>query len=162
MTAGASAQRLVKGLLQAAASQAQRDKRGRANDINGAPAIMIGYVTLGTNDFERALAFYDSLFEAVGVKRLWSAGSMAAWGKNREAAALSITTPYNQESATAGNGVMVALRMETRDDVQALHAKALALGGADEGQPGPRGDHGFYGAYFRDLDGNKLNAYVPA
>ena len=72
--------------------------------------------------------------------------------------ALSVTVPFDGKPATVGNGVMVALVMDSTDKVDALHAKALELGGTDEGAPGPRGD-GFYAAYFRDLDGNKLNAF---
>ena len=122
---------------------------------------MIGYVTIGTNDFERAIAFYDELLETIGIQRLWKHGSMAAWGPSRDEPALSLTSPYDGEPATVGNGVMVALKVASQEDVNRLHAKALQLGGSDEGLPGPRGEHGFYGAYFRDLDGNKLNAYLP-
>ncbi|MCO4747036.1 MAG: VOC family protein [Proteobacteria bacterium] len=123
---------------------------------------MVGYVTVGTNDFQRALAFYDALFAEVGVQRLWSHGGMAAWGRSREAVAFCVAEPHNGQAASVGNGCMVALRMSDRGQVQVLHAKALELGGLDEGLPGPRGTHGFYGAYFRDLDGNKINAHVPA
>jgi len=122
---------------------------------------MIGYVTLGTNDFERAIGFYDELFATVGVKRLWTTESMAAWARSREETALTVTAPFDKNAATAGNGTMIALKLESRELVAAVHAKAIELGGTDEGAPGPRGEHGFYGAYFRDLDGNKLNAYVP-
>lgn len=123
---------------------------------------MIGYVTLGTNNFEAALLFYDALFSSVGVDRLWQHADMAAWGRSRAEPALCITSPFNGNPASIGNGVMVALKMTDRDAVDALHAKCLDLGGPDEGSPGPRGDHGFYGSYFRDLDGNKLSAYVAA
>jgi catechol 2,3-dioxygenase-like lactoylglutathione lyase family enzyme len=123
---------------------------------------MIGYITIGTNDFDRAVAFYDALLETIGIKRLWKADAIAAWGPSREDPALCVTTPYDGEPATVGNGVMIALRVENQEAVQKLHAKAIALGGTDEGAPGPRGEGGFYGGYFRDLDGNKLNAYLPA
>ena len=82
-----------------------------------------------------------------------------AWAVSPEAPALSVTKPYDGNAATVGNGVMVALAAKNTDQVSALHAKALELGGADEGAPGPRGDSGFYAAYFRDLDGNKLSAF---
>lgn len=123
---------------------------------------MIGYVTVGTNDFEAALAFYDSLLASVSINRLWSHGHMAAWGRSRLEPSICIAIPFDGGPATVGNGTMVALRMSDRADVDTLHAKCLELGGANEGHPAPRGDHGFYGGYFRDLDGNKLNAYVPA
>ena len=123
---------------------------------------MIGYVTVGTNDFEKALAFYDGLFSAIGIKRLWAADAMAAWGVSRAEPALCIAKPHDGNTATVGNGVMVALKVRVAGQVDAMHAKAIALGGQDAGPPGPRGEGGFYGGYFRDLDGNKLNAYIPA
>jgi len=123
---------------------------------------MIGYITLGTNDFDRACAFYDALFLTIGVERLWSTSEMTAWGQSRSQPALCLGRPFDKQPASVGNGVMVALKVQTREEVKTLHAKAIELGGADEGAPGPRGTHGFYGGYFRDLDGNKLNAYVPA
>ena len=120
---------------------------------------MIGYVTLGTNDLERARAFYDTLFGEVGLKRIMEFGDRGtAWGVTMNKPALAIMRPYDKQAATAGNGTMVALAVDSKDKVQRLHARALALGGRDEGPPGPRGD-GFYAAYFRDLDGNKLNAF---
>jgi catechol 2,3-dioxygenase-like lactoylglutathione lyase family enzyme len=123
---------------------------------------MIGYVTVGTNDFEAALEFYDGLFSSIGVDRLWKHGHMAAWGQSRETPALCIACPFDGAPASAGNGVMIALRMADTETVDTIHAQAVARGGADEGSPGPRGDHGFYGGYFRDLEGNKICAYVPA
>ena len=120
---------------------------------------MIGYVTLGTNDLERARAFYDTLLGEVGLKRIMEFGDRGtAWGVAMNKPALAIMRPYDKQAATAGNGTMVALAVDSKDKVQRLHARALALGGRDEGPPGPRGD-GFYAAYFRDLDGNKLNAF---
>ena len=123
---------------------------------------MIGYVTGGTNNFDAALKFYDALFSSVGASRLWKHGDMAAWGCSRAEPALCLACPFNGEPASVGNGVMVAFKMTNRKTVDTPHAKCLEYGGTDEGAPGPRGDHGFYGGYFRDLDGNKLNAYVPA
>lgn len=122
---------------------------------------MIGYTTLGTNDLERAERFYNALFETVGVTQIWNHEGMIAWAKGRGDAAFCIKRPFDNDEATVGNGVMIALRMEDRAQVDAVHAKALEMGGSDEGAPGPRGEHGFYGGYFRDPDGNKLNAYVP-
>lgn len=122
---------------------------------------MIGYTTLGTNDIDQAEQFYDALFSVIGVKQFWKTDDMIAWGRNRNDVAFGITQPFDKQEASAGNGTMLALRMETREQVDAMHAKALELGGVDEGAPGPRGEHGFYGGYFRDLDGNKLNAYIP-
>jgi len=120
---------------------------------------MIGYVTLGTNDLERAAGFYDELLALIGAGRFMEEETFVAWGTSPKAPGLSVTRPFDGNTATVGNGVMVALVVKTTDQVDALHAKALELGGADEGAPGPRGDSGFYAAYFRDLDGNKLNAF---
>ncbi|GAA6208115.1 VOC family protein [Cognatishimia sp. WU-CL00825] len=122
---------------------------------------MIGYVTIGTNNFDAALAFYDALFATIGINRLWKHGQMAAWGPSREAPAFCITSPFDGAAATKGNGSMIALKMADKAQVEAMHAKCLALGGSCEGAPGPRGEHGFYGGYFRDPEGNKLNAYIP-
>lgn len=122
---------------------------------------MIGYVTIGTNNFERAVTFYDALLATIGVERLWTHGTTAAWGVSRQAPALLVMAPNDGNAATVGNGVMVALKVADRAEVDALHAKCLELGGRDEGKPGPRGESDFYGGYFRDLDGNKLNAYIP-
>jgi predicted lactoylglutathione lyase len=69
-----------------------------------------------------------------------------------------VTKPFDGNPATVGNGVMVALRMDSNEKVDALYRKAIELGAKDEGAPGPRGD-GFYAGYFRDPDGNKLNAF---
>ena len=123
---------------------------------------MIGYVTVGTNNFERAMDFYDALFAVLGVKRLWNTDSMAAWGVSREEAALCVVKPFDGNRATVGNGVMVALKVKSKEEVDLVHSKAIELGAKNGGDTGPRGDGGFYGGYFRDLDGNKLNAYITA
>ena len=119
---------------------------------------MIGYVTLGTNRFDDAAAFYDQLFGSIGGERVFEADTFVAWSTGPTAPAVSIAIPHNQEPATVGNGVMVAIAMREPAQVDAFYAKALELGGTDEGAPGPRGDN-FYAGYFRDLDGNKLNAF---
>jgi predicted lactoylglutathione lyase len=120
---------------------------------------MIGYVTLGTNDLEKAASFYDQLLAEIGASRLMEMEKFIAWGTEQGAPMLAAIKPFNDEPATVGNGVMVSLFMENTDKVDSLHKKALELGSQDEGAPGPRGDEGFYGGYFRDLDGNKLCAF---
>jgi predicted lactoylglutathione lyase len=120
--------------------------------------LVIGYVTLGTNDFQRAAAFYDALLAELGAKRTMEMESFIAWGTGMNEPMLSIIKPFDKKPATVGNGVMVALAASSKAAVDKLHAKALSLGGKDEGAPGPRGP-GFYAGYFRDLDGNKLNAF---
>jgi predicted lactoylglutathione lyase len=119
---------------------------------------VIGYVTLGTNDIERAARFYDALLAELGAKRFMETESFIAWSTSPGGPALSVTQPFDGKAASVGNGVMVALAMDSRDKVDALHKKALELGATDEGAPGPRGD-AFYAGYFRDPDGNKLNAF---
>jgi predicted lactoylglutathione lyase len=119
---------------------------------------MIGYVTLGTNDLQRAARFYDELLGSIGAKRLMEVGSFIVWGTAMDASMLAITPPHDKKPATVGNGVMVALRAASKVQVDQIYRKALELGGTDEGAPGPRGD-GFYAGYFRDPDGNKLNAF---
>jgi len=119
---------------------------------------MVGYTTLGTNDPKRGQAFYDALLELLGAKRLMEIESFVLWGTSLDQAGLALTKPYDGNPASVGNGVMVGLQAPSKEMVDALHARALELGGQDEGAPGPRGD-GFYAGYFRDLDGNKLNAF---
>ncbi|MDE2560812.1 MAG: VOC family protein [Sphingomonadales bacterium] len=121
---------------------------------------MIGYVTLGTNDLPRAAAFYDLLAAELGVGRMMEDETFIGWGVPGGGAGIGLTQPWDGKAATVGNGVMVALEAKDRAQVDRLHAIALANGGSDEGAPGPRGDSGFYAAYFRDPDGNKLNAYI--
>ena len=119
---------------------------------------MIGYVTLGTNDMERAAKFYDSLLSAFGAKRTWENERYVAWGTAPTAPMLFVIKPYNGQRATAGNGTMVSLAARSKAEVDAVYKKAIELGGKDEGPAGPRGDD-FYAGYFRDLDGNKLAVY---
>lgn len=119
---------------------------------------MIGYTTVGTNDLPRATAFYDALFAEMGIQRIMTFDRGYAWGTGMAQPGFGLLTPFNGQPATPGNGTMIALAVDTRAKVDALYAKAMALGASDEGPPGPRGE-GFYAAYFRDLDGNKLNFF---
>jgi len=118
---------------------------------------MIAYVTLGTNNMDRAAAFYDALLAEFGAKRMIESERLILWG-TAGAPSLAIAKPFDGKPATVGNGVMVALTVDSSEKVNAIHKKALELGGQDEGAPGPRGGGGMYIGYFRDLDGNKLNA----
>lgn len=119
---------------------------------------MIGYITLGTNDLKRAVKFYDALLEELGAKRFTETGQFTAWTGADSGPGLSLTVPFDGRPATAGNGTMVALAAASKEQVDRIYKKALALGGTDEGPPGQRME-GFYAAYFRDPDGNKLNAF---
>lgn len=119
---------------------------------------MIGYVTLGTNDLPRAARYYDALLAEIGAKRFMESEKFIAWSVSPTAPGLALTIPFDGKPATVGNGVMVALIVDSKDKVDRLCRKALELGGTDEGPAGPRGD-GFYAGYFRDPDGNKLNVF---
>ena len=120
---------------------------------------MIGYVTLGTNDIARAARFYDALLGVIGAGRLMESETFVAWAVAPDRPSLGVIKPFDGNAATVGNGTMVSLVVDSNEKVDAVHRKALELGGKDEGAPGPRGTPGFYAGYFRDLDGNKLNCY---
>ncbi len=119
---------------------------------------MIGYITLGTNNVEKAASFYDALLGEIGATRFMEMDSFIAWSVAPDQPGFSITTPFDGNPATVGNGVMIAMIVDEKEKVDKLHAKAMELGAKDEGAPGQRMP-GFYAAYFRDLDGNKLNFF---
>lgn len=125
---------------------------------------MIGYVTLGTNDLQKNAPFYDAVAKEMGVGRMMDFDSFIAWGQWDGGAGVALTKPFDGKAASVGNGTMVALQAKDREQVQRLYDIALANGGSDEGAPGPRGEpdaqgNTFYAGYFRDPDGNKLNAF---
>ncbi|MDP9103600.1 MAG: VOC family protein [Pseudomonadota bacterium] len=124
---------------------------------------MIGYATIGTNDLDKAKAFYDALLGEIGAKRMMEMDSgFTMYGVDFSKPMMAITPPHNGATATAGNGAMLAIPLDERSKVDVLYHKALALGGSDEGAPGVRGEEGpqaFYGAYFRDPEGHKFCAY---
>jgi catechol 2,3-dioxygenase-like lactoylglutathione lyase family enzyme len=117
---------------------------------------MKGYVTLGTNDLYAAARFYEKLLESIGIKRKREIPNHLAYFGDESGTELAVIIPADGKLATPGNGMMVALRIDSREKIRELHALAIELGGTDEGAPGPRGTSTFWGAYFRDLDGNKL------
>jgi catechol 2,3-dioxygenase-like lactoylglutathione lyase family enzyme len=123
---------------------------------------MIGYVTLGTNDLPRAVSFYDALFETIGAGRFMEEETFVAWAVDPAQPSIAVSIPFDGKPATVGNGTMVALFFENPDQINAFYNKAIELGATDEGKPGFRPEtatSGFYAGYFRDLDGNKLNAF---
>jgi hypothetical protein len=121
---------------------------------------VIGYVTLGTNDLGEAAAYYDFLFRLIGVRRFMEEpGRYVAWSKSPDGPAIAVAVPADGARATVGNGAMVALELQTPAEVAAVHALAVALGGTDEGAPGPRDNGKYFSGFFRDRDGNKLNAF---
>jgi catechol 2,3-dioxygenase-like lactoylglutathione lyase family enzyme len=119
---------------------------------------MIGYTTLGTNDINRAAAFYDPVLGLLDQHRLWAYERGFGWGTTPDQPSLGVLLPFDGQPATVGNGTMVALLAPNPDVVDQVHLLALTLGGQNEGNVGPRGE-GFYGGYFRDPDGNKLCVY---
>jgi catechol 2,3-dioxygenase-like lactoylglutathione lyase family enzyme len=119
---------------------------------------MIGYATIGVNDLEIAAAFYDVLLGEMGARRLFSSDRLKLYGTGMDAAMLGICIPYDKQPQHPGNGNMIAIDCHSRESVDRLYAKAMELGATDEGGPGERMPT-FYGAYVRDLDGNKLCFY---
>jgi catechol 2,3-dioxygenase-like lactoylglutathione lyase family enzyme len=117
---------------------------------------MLAYTTLGTNDMDRAVAFYDALLAEIGAKQLFGMDRIKFYGTSTAASMLAICIPYDEKPHEPGNGQMVAIPGGSREGVDRLYAKALELGATDEGAPGERIPGVFYGAYVRDLDGNKL------
>ena len=120
---------------------------------------MIGYVTLGTNDVDRAIAFYDTVFQPMQAKRFAINERITLWSRAKGEPMLGVSIPFDGESATPGNGTMVAVNVGDKAMVDSVYGKALEAGGQDEGAPGPRGSGNFYGGYFRDPDGNKLAVF---
>lgn len=118
---------------------------------------MIGYMTLGTNDKDKAKAFYDDLLSLIDATSFSPNDRITMWGTPGKVF-LAVAMPWDEKPASVGNGTMVALNVENKENVEKLYAKAIELGAADEGAPGNRTER-FYGAYFRDLDGNKLVVY---
>ena len=119
---------------------------------------MIGYVTVGTNDLERSKQFYDNLFEELGARSFFANERIVFWTVKDGASSFAVAKPYDEKEASVGNGNMVAIHVNSREQVDAIYAKAMELGATDEGPPGERIPT-FYGAYIRDLDGNKLVFY---
>jgi hypothetical protein len=111
---------------------------------------------VGTNRFAEAVAFYEALMTEMGATRAYATETNVGWGWGIGTPMFIVTKPFDQRQATIGNGSMVAFDLETAELVDALHSKVLALGGSNEGDPGPRGEH-LYVGYCRDLDGNKFN-----
>jgi len=120
---------------------------------------MLAYVTVGTNDLPRAAAFFDAVLGELGATRAMEFERMVIWSAGAGQPMIAAIKPYDGNAATVGNGVMVAINAGTQEMADRIYNTAISLGAKDEGAPGSRGD-GFYGAYFRDLDGNKFVACV--
>ena len=111
---------------------------------------MLAYVTIGTNDKEKAVAFYAELLGELGAKQLFNNERLVFFGIDMATPMIAVGTPYDGEAATNGNGTMLAIPVGSRENVDKIYAKALELGATDEGAPG------FYGGYIRDFDRNKI------
>jgi catechol 2,3-dioxygenase-like lactoylglutathione lyase family enzyme len=122
---------------------------------------MIGYVTIGTDDFDTALPFYDAVFAAIGGERKSYEGNWAMYGRKGREGDVAVCKPFDGKPAKGGNGIMLAFNATTTAAVDEAYAAGLALGGKDEGPPGLRPPEGgsFYGAYLRDPTGNKICFY---
>ncbi|MGI9351873.1 MAG: VOC family protein [Rhizobiaceae bacterium] len=122
---------------------------------------MLSGVCVGTNDLDRAGNFYDKVLATIGMKRLVAVAKEIGYGPDEGPVTFWVLTPYNGQPATFGNGTQVMFSTITQDAVDAFHAAALNMGGQDEGAPGPR-DYapGYFGAYVRDPDGNKLHVSI--
>lgn len=121
---------------------------------------MIGYVTLGVSDMDKAKIFYGELLHDLGAKVLLDMGRIAFIGERMDAPMLAVCVPFNEAPSHPGNGNMIALSVGTKEAVDAHYRKAIALGATCDGEPGQRIEGQFYGAYVKDPDGNKLAFYV--
>lgn len=121
------------------------------------PSI-ISHISIGTNQFDQAVAFYDKVMPTLGCKKIMQHPEAAAYG--REFPEFWVQTPYDGKPATVGNGSHIGFIAQTKDAVHAFHEAALAAGATDDGAPGPRADYtdAYYGCFIRDLDGNKIEA----
>ncbi|MGK0221536.1 MAG: catechol 2,3-dioxygenase-like lactoylglutathione lyase family enzyme [Limisphaerales bacterium] len=117
---------------------------------------MLGYSTIGVSDMARATGFYDGLLAEIGGKQLFGQDRIKFYGTGPGAAMLAVCIPYDEQAQNPGNGNMIAISGGDRAGVDKLYAKAIELGATDDGEPGERVPGVFYGAYVRDLDGNKL------
>ena len=118
---------------------------------------LVGYMTMGTNDIDRAKAFYDAIAEELGAAQVWAIPTSIVWS-TPGGSAFDITKPFDGNPATVGNGAMVAFECKDTAQVDRVYTRAIALGAKCEGPAGERWP-GFYAGYFRDPDGNKLNAF---
>lgn len=124
---------------------------------------MLHHVSVGVRDVERAARFYDPVLKALGYKRLMEFLPYGiGYGERGGGPEFWIGLPHNQMTATAGNGTHVGFQARNKAQVNAFHAAALAQGGSNDGEPGPRPDYGpaYYGAFVYDLDGNKIEALL--
>lgn len=120
-------------------------------------------VSVGTNDLDRSIAFYDAVLSVLGIVRLTQTKTEAGYGTSETGALFFVNLPFDGQPATVGNGVQISFAAQDQQAVDQFHQRALALGASDEGAPGLRlYSPGYYGAYCRDPSGNKLHvAFIP-
>ncbi|MGG6295916.1 VOC family protein [Leptolyngbya sp. AN02str] len=125
--------------------------------MDESPSI-ISHISLGTNNFDRAVAFYDRVLPTLGCKRMMEHPGAVAYGKQYPE--FWVQTPFDGQTATVGNGTHIAFMAATKEEVHAFYEAAIAAGGVDDGAPGPRPAYGepYYGCFVRDLDGHKIEA----
>ncbi len=121
---------------------------------------MISYTTVGSNDLKKSTAFYDAVFSEIGIGQLWAMDTFVGYGPSMDQPMFAVCKPHDGKAATVGNGTMIALACPNKEAVHKLYDKAIELGAQCEGPAGPRGESGFYCGYFRDPDGNKINAFA--
>ena len=118
----------------------------------------ISHVSIGTNDFDRAVAFYDRVLGVLSCKRIFDFPGAVAFGK--QFPEFWVQKPIDGQEAIPGNGIHFGFIAASKEAVKAFHEAAIAAGGTDDGAPGPRPDYGesYYGCFVRDLDGHKIEA----
>lgn len=121
------------------------------------PSIL-SHVSIGANNFERAVAFYDQVLPTLSCKQMMRHPGAVAYGKQYPE--FWVQMPIDGQSASVGNGTHIGFIASTKEAVHAFYVAALAAGGVDDGSPGPRPDYGeaYYGCFIRDLDGHKVEA----
>jgi catechol 2,3-dioxygenase-like lactoylglutathione lyase family enzyme len=119
---------------------------------------ILSHVSIGTNDFERALAFYDRVLASLGCRRIMEHPGAVAYGKGYPE--FWVQTPFDKKKATVGNGTHIGFLADSQATVNAFYEAAIEAGAKDEGAPGPRSDYGepYYGCFLRDPDGHKIEA----
>lgn len=128
------------------------------NAFAESPSIM-AHVSIGTNQFEKAVAFYDKVLGALGAKRIVNVDGFAiAWGK--EFPEFWVQKPYDGKAAETANGTHFAFLASSPEMVDNFYSVGMAEGATDDGKPGPRTEYSeaYYGCFMRDLEGHKIEA----
>ena len=127
---------------------------------NPLPDSVLSHVSLGTNDYARAKAFYDAVLGTLQIRCVMDFEGGAGYG--RKFPEFWIQRPFDNNAASVGNGVHISFLANSIEEVKAFHEKALQLGGRDDGPPGYRKEYSddYYAAFVRDLDGNKIEAML--